>query len=86
MLVAVQIDFNTSPLDIKVYHWTKGGCATLDSDGWAGWSTPNQSSHPSQSETEFLHNCAHTPGNFYIKANDDEVIITNLETNDEWIL
>jgi len=72
MLIAVKI--NRARL-VEVYHWSPGGCATLNSSGWAGWSTVEESSHPSQSKDEFVHKCLTNPGNFFIKADEDGIVI-----------
>jgi len=79
MLIAVKLNKH----NIEMYYWEAGGCATLNSGGWAGWSTPHESSHPSQSENEFIHNCLKNPGKYHIIANENQVRILDMETNNE---
>jgi hypothetical protein len=71
MLIAVKIENSL----VKIYHWSPGGCATLRSSQWAGWSTPYESSHPAQSQNEFIHKCVTDTRDYFIKADEDGLII-----------
>lgn len=76
MLIAVKIQNDK----VEMYHWEVGGCATINSDGWAGWTTSTVSSHPAQSENEFLHKCLTSPGKFFIRVDETGILIKENDT------
>ena len=61
---------------LSLFYWEPGSCATVTGGGWIGWTTAEESSHPSQSETEFIHKCLHDPHSYEIEANSKGVTIT----------
>lgn len=75
MLIAVK----TNQKRVDVYHWRPGSCATLNSESWLGWTTANASSHPAQSENEFIHKCLTEPGDFFIKADEEGILVKQNE-------
>lgn len=88
MLVAIRLGAippdapHETKLNIEMFHWSPGSCATLDGGDWIGFSTENFSSHPSNSESEFVTRCITSPGNYHIVANNENLTIT---TNKEVI-
>jgi len=75
LLIAVRLNNNK----MEMYHWNSGGCATLTGGGWIGWATEKKRSHPSSTENEFIMACLDDPRSYHIKADDQGIVITNME-------